>query len=149
MKENYYVLGFIFDHSFTRIALIRKQKPTWQRGLLNAIGGRVEEKDINSNHAMIREFQEKTGFDTNNYVWRMFAKLEGKDFQVDCFALAIDDLWDLKTITDEEIEIYNIDTFFKKNKTVDNLEFLTHLAINKLKRVQANSTDEMFAHIMY
>jgi len=40
-----YVLGFLFSQDETRIALIRKTRPLWQEGRLNAIGGHAEEGD--------------------------------------------------------------------------------------------------------
>jgi hypothetical protein len=38
-----YVCGFMFANDFTEVALIRKNKPEWQRGKLNGIGGKVEQ----------------------------------------------------------------------------------------------------------
>ena len=42
MDKQKYVLGFIFNKDKTKIALIRKDRPEWQKGLLNAVGGKVE-----------------------------------------------------------------------------------------------------------
>lgn len=54
-----YVVGFALDED-GRVALIRKNRPEWQAGLLNGIGGRVEPGEA-SDAAMRREFREETG----------------------------------------------------------------------------------------
>lgn len=43
--KTYYTLGFLFDYGQLNVALIRKTKPKWQAGLLNGIGGHVEENE--------------------------------------------------------------------------------------------------------
>ena len=40
MKE--YVLAFIFDTKLNQILLIKKNRPDYQAGLLNGIGGKIE-----------------------------------------------------------------------------------------------------------
>ena len=67
-----YVAGFLFSEGLTTIALIEKQKPTWQKGKHNAIGGKIEPNET-ADEAMRREFREETGFDVPN--WTMFCVL--------------------------------------------------------------------------
>jgi 8-oxo-dGTP pyrophosphatase MutT (NUDIX family) len=57
MKE--YVVGFALDSHFN-VILIRKNRPDWQAGKLNGVGGRIEEGETPM-QAMIREFEEETG----------------------------------------------------------------------------------------
>jgi 8-oxo-dGTP diphosphatase len=72
-KGTAYVCGFAFD-ARDHVTLIRKQRPTWQKGKLNGVGGKVETVDTtpiggtprtiareSSRHAMSREFLEETG----------------------------------------------------------------------------------------
>ena len=56
MKQ--YVLAFAFTEDKSEIILIEKQKPDWQKGKLNGVGGKVELTDTNETEAMIREFRE-------------------------------------------------------------------------------------------
>lgn len=78
-----YVLGFLFSlMAPTRVVLIRKNKPDWQKGLLNGIGGKVEEGE-STEDAMVREFQEETGVIVT--AWRSYCALCGDDFRVDVF----------------------------------------------------------------
>lgn len=55
-----YVLGFLFDLDDDSILLVRKNRPDWQAGLLNGIGGKIESGE-NPFDAMTREFVEETG----------------------------------------------------------------------------------------
>lgn len=73
MKE--YVVGFAFDRHEARVALIVKNRPTWQAGKLNGIGGKVEPREAPL-QAMEREFAEEAGGEAD---WQLFATLEGRD----------------------------------------------------------------------
>lgn len=37
-----YVLGFMFSNLMNNVVLLQKQKPNWQKGLWNGVGGKVE-----------------------------------------------------------------------------------------------------------
>ena len=37
-----YTLGFVFDSSQEKVLLVHKQRPAWQAGKVNGIGGKVE-----------------------------------------------------------------------------------------------------------
>lgn len=74
MKE--YVVGFAFDPTETFVALVLKNRPAWQAGRLNGVGGKLE-KDEHSRTAMRREFREEAG--DADVSWALFAILEGVD----------------------------------------------------------------------
>lgn len=67
-----YVLGFAFDEYLSRVLLINKVKPDWQKGLLNGVGGKLEPNETVS-EGMVREFFEETGFMTWGIQWDRFA----------------------------------------------------------------------------
>lgn len=114
-----YVLGFAFDKSLTRVALIRKQRPQWQKGKLNGIGGHVEEGET-SIAAMVREFREECGIQTNDNDWLNFLTMEGEDFLVHVYKIITDDIWNAITLTDEVVNIF--DTRFIKDNSMTRLE---------------------------
>ena len=62
MENNtiYYVVGFLFNPDMTEVVLIKKNRPDWQKGLLNGVGGKIESGE-DPITAMIREFKEETG----------------------------------------------------------------------------------------
>lgn len=69
-----YVVGFMFSYDEKEVVLVRKAKPEWQKGFLNGVGGKIE-PDEGYIDAMVREFREETGMDTETYLWRKFARL--------------------------------------------------------------------------
>jgi 8-oxo-dGTP pyrophosphatase MutT (NUDIX family) len=64
-----YVVGFIFNEAFDRILLVFKNRPAWQSGLLNGVGGKIEARDKTPLAAMEREFAEET-FARTKIDWR-------------------------------------------------------------------------------
>lgn len=56
-----YVLGFVFSPDLREVYLIRKNRPEWQRGLLNGIGGKIEQGETDA-AAMHREAFEESGY---------------------------------------------------------------------------------------
>jgi 8-oxo-dGTP diphosphatase len=54
-----YSAGFLFSKDYKQVLLIKKEKPDWQRGLYNGVGGKVEPGETELN-CMIREFEEET-----------------------------------------------------------------------------------------
>jgi len=132
MKE--YVLGFAFDEKSTNVVLIEKLRPKWQKGLYNAIGGKVEDFDKFPVDAMIREFNEETSVDLFPNIWNHFATMifendiMGGSAKIYCFKIFSDEIFQCKTTEDEEIRIYNISDL-DKIKTTPNLKMLAYLAL--------------------
>ncbi len=62
-----YVLGFMFSPDEKKVLLIWKNRPSWQAGKLNGIGGKVNPGETPL-EAMEREFIEETGFVAKHYV---------------------------------------------------------------------------------
>ena len=101
-----YVCGFLFSPDKEYVVLIRKQKPLWQAGSLNGVGGKIEEGETPM-EAMRREFKEETGVDV--LYWKEFATLgSGQDWRVHFFTA--DHPWysSVRTQESEEIEIHKV-----------------------------------------
>ncbi len=74
-----FVCGLCFDRN--TVVLIQKNRPTWQTGLWNGIGGKClphERPDL----AMVREFREETGAETRSQDWSPFLDLSESDGDV-------------------------------------------------------------------
>jgi len=99
-----YVVGFLFSNDHRWVTLIRKNRPEWQAGKFNGVGGKVEKGEA-VNDAMVREFYEETGVKTKWTDWTEFALLTGEgDTAVYVFkAVSTEYLFAVKTQTDEEI----------------------------------------------
>jgi 8-oxo-dGTP diphosphatase len=126
-----YVLGFLFNNDLSKVALIKKNRPEWQAGLLNGVGGHIEQNE-NPIDAMIREFEEETSIKIVNWIHYCMMN-EDKNFVVYVYA-AVGNLEELKTKTDEEIIIFNVkDINKKRNELLSNVPWLIEMAIDKLK----------------
>jgi len=129
-----YVLGFMFDSSFDRVLLIKKNKPEWQAGKLNGVGGKVERFETGPK-AMVREFKEETGVDTSESDWKYFLNMIGSDWCVMCFA-CIGPIEKAISITDEKVFPVHIASSIHhhNNFLIENIPWLVQLAIDVLKR---------------
>lgn len=133
-----YVLGFMFNEDLSKVALIRKNKPTWQKGKLNGIGGKIERDRVSLLEempvdAMVREFLEETGKKTLSTEWTQFASMLGQEWEVKCF-VSIGNLLDLKTTTDEKIEIVDTKNLIAlREQSVENIIWLIYLAVDVLE----------------
>lgn len=74
-----YVVGFLFDYDLSEVVLIKKNKPAWQRGLLNGVGGKIEQGET-ALDAMAREFQEETGLNIAAVDWNHYNTLTGDNY---------------------------------------------------------------------
>lgn len=123
-----YCLGFLFSDDGESVALIRKNKPEWQKNLLNGIGGKIEGKELPLD-AMRREFKEEAGVKVEN--WTYFGELTGPDWTVYLYKAFSSDLM-LKTQskTKEKVDIYLID-YLARTDTVGNLLWIIQMALDK------------------
>lgn len=94
-----YVLGFAFIPDRSKVLLIEKKRPAWQLGMLNGVGGKVEQGELIS-AAMAREFQEETGILTEKEHWASFGKCEGHDYKVYLYTTIIPEV-EPQALTDE------------------------------------------------
>lgn len=101
-----YTLGFLFNEKMSEVVLIRKNRPQWQAGLLNGVGGHVEEGEAPLD-CQRREFWEETGVTVDS--WKHFATLFCNDFESEAFEMfcyyAQGDVSQVTTTTDEELVI--------------------------------------------
>lgn len=123
-----YVATFAFSLDEKRVALIRKNKPEWQKGYLNGIGGKVEEGETNLGAAQ-REFQEETGVLIPWEQLRRFCILRGNDFEVVFFRANID-LNQVRTTTDEHVFTIPVHAL-QNHPIIPNLAWLIPMALER------------------
>jgi 8-oxo-dGTP pyrophosphatase MutT (NUDIX family) len=134
-----YVAGFLFHPQLQRVALIRKARPQWMAGKLNAIGGHIEPGE-DSLKAMIREFKEEAGLSIS--YWKRFAVLSGANnggWSVDWFWARIDYEVELQSKTDEVVAWYGIQHIPGTWSVVANLPWLLLMALNDMQEKDACS----------
>lgn len=140
-KKIQYVAGFFFDEKLDNVWLIRKQKPDWQKDLLNGVGGKIEENE-GPISAMVREFREEAGIYV--YDWHKFCVIGDEDWEVTFFYSIAKNDFDfgrVKTMTDEiMIHIEAADVIYRK--TISNLRWLIPMAIE-------HATKNLNYHVNY
>lgn len=119
-----YVVGFLFNPEKTRVAMVYKHKPEWQRGLFNGIGGKIEPGETPA-AAMLREFHEEAGV----YVtWKSATILKGIDFEVHVFTATSNAIDDAHTI--EREEIVTVDPRALPGNVIPNLKWLIPMLLD-------------------
>ena len=123
MKE--YVVTFLFTMDYKSIWLIEKQKPAWQKGCLNGIGGKIERGEA-PQQAAIREIKEEAGVNINiDFIHRVGHMVgvnnDGNKFKVFVFTGKTHDK--LKTVEFEEIKLMPVNTV-KDYRHIENVPML-------------------------
>jgi 8-oxo-dGTP diphosphatase len=105
-----FVCGFMFDalDIGARVLLTQKQRPKWQAGKLNGIGGEVNRGE-SFNQAMMREFREETGNSFDK--WTYFCRMRYIDHETIHFFYGVGALfYECKTQTDEPLINLSVQT---------------------------------------
>lgn len=125
MKE--YVCGFMRDEAGD-LVLVRKNKPAWQAGRLNGIGGGIEPNEETPLFAMRREWKEETGHDHHD--WKPLASIHFNDSVVHFFKASVDAFPYFPAHNDigEAIEIHPYLNVIRYDDMIQNLKWLLPLA---------------------
>lgn len=105
-----------------------KNDRVWQRNALNGIGGKIESADQTPHDAMVREFQEETGYKTKPEDWNLYSILRNSQFTLNVFTTTCD-LKQLRTVTDEQVEIHQVG-LVPDSELIPNLLWLIPLALD-------------------
>jgi 8-oxo-dGTP pyrophosphatase MutT (NUDIX family) len=130
---NNYVLGFAFDEARENVTLISKRRPTWQAGLFNGVGGKIEPNEIGKPRlAMTREFQEETGVVIPEEDWQLVARLVGADFVVYTYTTFTDAILEASTQTDEAIWVMPVSELWQREASMlTNVSWLVHMCLDR------------------
>ena len=132
-----YVLGFAISGS--RVVLIRKNRPAWQKGRLNGVGGKIEEGE-DPLDAMHREFHEETG--VTGVGWCAFGTLTGPDWVIYLYAGHLPEGQTPHSMTDEpviEVGIKHLGPDVRPSAdsedrwpTLPNVTWLVHMGLERI-----------------
>ena len=126
-----YVLGFMFNPEATSVLLIRKNRPDWQRGLLNGIGGKVNEFETPMN-AIIREFREETGVDVGeNWDCRILLMNRIISYNIWIFSVFSKEIHHADALTDESLSLVPVSLIPSMNEVIPNLKWMIPLILDK------------------
>jgi 8-oxo-dGTP diphosphatase len=145
-----YVLALPFNLRGSHLLLQRKIRPDWQEGLLNGIGGHVEDGETPP-EALIREVQEEVGALTSAGTWDPFLDLCGEGFVVTVARGRFPDrvltaMRDFSKATEEPCKIVAVEATRTdpavKADLVDNLLWMVLLALDpRVARVEVIEHD--------
>lgn len=127
-----YSCGFLFSPDRARVLFIRKNRPSWQAGKLNGLGGKLEAGETPLD-AMRREFWEEAGVKIHD--WRECLVLTGEPSPADPrgwrghFFRAFGDVDACKPQTDERLEIHP--TRPLPVDTIPNLQWMIPLMLDE------------------
>lgn len=126
-----YVAGFAFNEDMTKVIMVKKEKPNWQKGKINAVGGKVNGHEFYPT-AMSREFLEETGIETTFEEWNDVIAIKGKDFKVVFYMTKLDDerFHSAQSMEEEEILILNV-MDVKLYDRIDNIDMLLDMCYYK------------------
>jgi 8-oxo-dGTP diphosphatase len=124
-----YVLGFCFSENEEKVLLIEKNRPNWQKGQFNGIGGHIEDNEA-PHDAMKREFSEETGILIDE--WKILGRIGNHLWCVYIYYSKSDKLFEAKTMTDEEIKIINV-LDINNFPVISNLKWLIPICLDKIE----------------
>lgn len=130
-----YTVGFLFDENQDHVALIHKEHPDWQKGLLNGIGGKLTPGESPAD-AHEREFTEETG--VSGIDWEQYARLSFGNQLFYFRAFDNSALARVKTVTDEIIEVVKIRDLLTR-ATVSNTVWMALAALDTNRRGELNT----------
>lgn len=125
-KIEKYVCGLCRDVITGNFLLIEKKRPTWQKGKLNGVGGKIESKET-ATEAMIREFKEETGLDVTNWEPLIILKDVESNWMV-YFFKAYADIEGHANLTDEPL--VEVDPYDLPANLLDTMEWLIPIALS-------------------
>ena len=133
-----YTIGILFNPKFTRVLLILKAKPEWQKGKFNFPGGSFEDGET-AIECVAREFKEETDMDIPTQNWQHIGKIVNPDnYYVDVLtSIHYSELngWP-KDMTDEHLEWHDINDL--PENIISNLSWLIPFACNIWKQGNAD-----------
>ncbi|RBQ29185.1 NUDIX domain-containing protein [Aliarcobacter vitoriensis] len=106
-----YVVGIITDGK--KVLLLKKNNPDWQKGLYNAVGGKVE-LESTPLQTIIKDCKDKIGLDIIN--WKELDSLllpNGIDLTYFFAILEENDINKAQSLTDERVELFDINNLPK------------------------------------
>lgn len=128
---NTYALGFAFlkEEHFTKVILIKKNKPDFMKGKLNGIGGKLEHSEL-PRKCMMREFTEETGI-TDYINWDSRGAINFGNAIVHVYSCFLnrDVFYKARTTEKEEIKFRTVNNFLWRD-CVYNLSWLIPLLLD-------------------
>ncbi|HEX7017953.1 MAG TPA: NUDIX domain-containing protein [Patescibacteria group bacterium] len=124
-------LGFIFTPDFKQVLLIGKNRPQWQVGKINGVGGKCEANE-SFEECISREVKEEANVLIPPAKWREIATLHWQEWEAKVLAA----IWsgsvnEVKSLTDEKVAWFPVSQL--PSNVMANLKWLIPLSIDALQ----------------
>ena len=125
-----YVVGFPLLRDRTGVVLIRKNRPNWQAGKYNGIGGKVQHPETTT-AAMKREAVEEAGL-PEDLDWYQVGNLRdiNRRWTLSFFAVLDDRIHGARTTTDEAVEFHPVTNVWTLPFVSSNVLVMLSLALD-------------------
>jgi 8-oxo-dGTP diphosphatase len=129
-----YTLAFIFSKRREKVLLITKNRPDYQVGKLNGVGGKLERGETPL-EGIIREVREETTLTIPATDWCFAGNIQGKDWKVWVYTTEYSgNLGDALSATDEQVVWYETNSL--PAHCLQNLYWLIPFCKTKLEDVR-------------
>jgi 8-oxo-dGTP diphosphatase len=134
-----YTVGFLFNADLSKVLLIHKLTPEWQRGKVNGLGGKYEEGE-DANRCIARETREEAAVDVPAAEWRRVGSLFGAEWHVDVMAARHAGAEsDARSLEEQQVEWFAVGAL--PQNAMSNLHWLVPLCLNALRTDDIVSAD--------
>lgn len=134
-----YTVGFLFNTDLSKVLLIHKLTPEWQRGKVNGVGGKYEEGE-DAAACIARETREEAAVDVPAAEWRQAGSLFGTEWHVDVMTAKYAGAEsDAKSLEEQQVEWFPVGAL--PQNVMSNLRWLVPLCLNVLQTNNIASAD--------
>ena len=123
MRE--YVLALLYSADSTQVVLMRRSRPAWQAGRVNALGGAIMVGE-SALEAARREVREESGVDVER--WAEVLVWEDAEYRMHVMRAVSDRAHEVRTMEDQEVFLADVRAL--PSNVIDNLRWLVPLALD-------------------
>ncbi|HEU5183669.1 MAG TPA: NUDIX domain-containing protein [Gemmatimonadaceae bacterium] len=121
-----YVLALLFTADGREVVLVRKTRPAWQAGRVNALGGKIDAAESLTDAAR-REVREEAG--VNVEAWEEFLVWRDPEYRLRAVRAFDDVARQARTAEDQEVFLANVGAL--PLGVIDNLRWMIPLALDR------------------
>jgi 8-oxo-dGTP diphosphatase len=121
-----FVLALLYSTDHRQVVLMRRTRPAWQAGRVNALGGKVMAGE-SAGTAARREVREECGVDVAE--WREVLVWEDVEYVMHVVRAVSDKARDARTQEDQEVFLADVNAL--PANVIDNLRWLVPLALDE------------------
>ncbi|MGH7621139.1 MAG: NUDIX domain-containing protein, partial [Gemmatimonadaceae bacterium] len=120
-----FVLALLFTPDMRRVALMRRTRPAWQAGRVNALGGKVVDGESPAAAAR-REVREEAGVDVAE--WTDVLVWEDREYEMHVLRAVDAGARDVRTMEDQEVFLADVSAL--PDEVIGNLRWLVPFALD-------------------